>query len=174
MKYPIVLYTCEEGGFVAEVPMLKGCLAQGETVEAVFKELETVTQLWLATAAQKCQSNPQDAIDPEKVTQYRHIIQQLLLEKANPTPENGIEKQAILDSERDHYQLVNVGWTPNGHRNYGYALHLDIKGNKIWIQWDGTEEGIATELLELGVPSEDIVLAFHAPEMRKYTEFAIG
>jgi len=26
----------------------------------------------------------------------------------------------------------------------------------------------------LGIPKEDIVLAFHAPSMRKYTEFAIA
>ena len=36
------------------------------------------------------------------------------------------------------------------------------------------EEGIATALLAAGVPKEDIVLAFHSPEKRKYTEFAIA
>jgi hypothetical protein len=45
---------------------------------------------------------------------------------------------------------------------------------KFWIEHDLTEEGIATELLREGVPKEDIVLAFHAPEMRKYTEFAMA
>ncbi len=25
MNYPIVVYPCEEGGFVAEIPALKGC-----------------------------------------------------------------------------------------------------------------------------------------------------
>jgi hypothetical protein len=29
-------------------------------------------------------------------------------------------------------------------------------------------------LLEAGVPKEDIVLAFHEPEMRQYTEFAVA
>jgi antitoxin HicB len=53
MKYPIALYTCEEGGFVAEVPMLKGCLAQGETLEETLEELATVTKLWLETADRK-------------------------------------------------------------------------------------------------------------------------
>ncbi|MGC1305871.1 MAG: element excision factor XisI family protein [Phormidesmis sp.] len=51
-------------------------------------------------------------------------------------------------------------------------MHLDIKDGKIWIQHDGTEAGIATQLLELGVPANDIVLAFHSPNMRKFTEFA--
>jgi hypothetical protein len=40
MKYPIALYPYEEGGCVAEVLMLKGCLAQGETLS--IKTLTTV------------------------------------------------------------------------------------------------------------------------------------
>ena len=35
-----------------------------------------------------------------------------------------------------------------------------------------TEEGIATDLLEAGVPKEDIVLAFQPPDVRRFTEFA--
>ena len=52
-------------------------------------------------------------------------------------------------------------------------LHIDIKEGKIWIQHDGTEIGIANELVEMGVPKQDIVLAFHAPYKRQYTGFAI-
>ncbi len=29
MNYPIIIYPCEEGGFVAEITALSGCLAQG-------------------------------------------------------------------------------------------------------------------------------------------------
>jgi predicted RNase H-like HicB family nuclease len=50
MNYPIVVYPCEEGGFVAEVPALRGCLAQGETLEETLQELITVRSLWLETA----------------------------------------------------------------------------------------------------------------------------
>ncbi len=66
-----------------------------------------------------------------------------------------------------------MGWR-NQRRVYGPVLHVDIMDNKIWIQQDGTEVGIANELVELGVPKEDIVLGFDAPMMRKLTEFAIG
>lgn len=38
------------GGFVAEVPQLKGCLAQGETELECLAELDTVIELWLETA----------------------------------------------------------------------------------------------------------------------------
>ena len=39
---------------------------------------------------------------------------------------------------------------------------------------DGTEIGVANELVEAGVPKTDIVLAFYAPYRRPYTEFAVG
>ena len=49
---------------------------------------------------------------------------------------------------------------------------LNIKNHKVWVQHDGTEVGIADELVKLGVLKEDIVLAFHEPLVRKYTGFA--
>lgn len=50
LKYPLIIYSSNEGGYVAEVPSLKGCLAQGETVDSCLQELETVIGLWLETA----------------------------------------------------------------------------------------------------------------------------
>ncbi|MBW4510287.1 MAG: XisI protein [Scytonematopsis contorta HA4267-MV1] len=106
------------------------------------------------------------------VEQYRQIIQQLILERAQrPFPIQEIEKQAIIDTERDHYLLLHTGWREN-RRTHGCSLHIDIKDGKIWIQHDGTEVGIATQLVELGVPKDDIVLGFHSPYMRQFTEFA--
>jgi predicted RNase H-like HicB family nuclease len=60
MKYPIVIYPCEEGGFVAEIPALKGCLAQGETLEETLQELITVRTLWLETAQKHGQKLPDE------------------------------------------------------------------------------------------------------------------
>jgi hypothetical protein len=59
-------------------------------------------------------------------------------------------------------------------RIFGCILHLDIKDEKVWIQYDGTEDGIADELVALGVPKEDIVLGFHPADRRQYTGFAVG
>lgn len=68
MNYPIVIYPCEEGGYVAEIPSLKGCLAQGETLEETLQELIIVRQLWLETAQKKGKTLPnlQDAISQVK------------------------------------------------------------------------------------------------------------
>ncbi|MDM9383698.1 XisI protein [Chlorogloeopsis sp. ULAP01] len=105
------------------------------------------------------------------IEQYRQIIQQLILKRAKRgLSQEGMETQVILDTERDQYLLLHTGWRRN-RRTHGCSLHLDIKDGKIWIQHDGTEAGIATQLLELGVSKEDIVLAFHSPHMRQFTEF---
>lgn len=112
----------------------------------------------------------------DKVTVYRQYIQQLMQEKADRSMRSSkeVEAQTIFDMERDHYQLVYVGWKRNNLRDYGCLLHLDIKNGKIWIQYDGTEDGIASQLLKLGVPHQDIVLGFQPPRVRSDTEFAVG
>jgi hypothetical protein len=112
----------------------------------------------------------------DKVTVYRQYIQQLMQEKADRSMRSSkeVEAQTIFDMERDHYQLVYVGWKRNNLRDYGCLLHLDIKNGKIWIQYDGTEDGIACQLLKLGVPHQDIVLGFQPPRVRSDTEFAVG
>ncbi|MGB5593519.1 MAG: type II toxin-antitoxin system HicB family antitoxin [Crocosphaera sp.] len=58
MNYPMIIYPCEEGGFVAEIPALKGCLAQGETLEDTLQELMIVRELWLETAQKSGQKLP--------------------------------------------------------------------------------------------------------------------
>lgn len=83
------------------------------------------------------------------------------------------DMQRVIDDKNGHYLLLRIGWD-GMKRKYSTLLHLDIKNEKIWIQEDYTEEGIATDLLELGVTKEDIVLAFQAPIKRPFTEFAVG
>lgn len=110
-----------------------------------------------------------------KLEHYRNCIQKVLedYQKLRSSSREEIEVQAIFDPKRDHYQIVLVGWQEY-RRTYGCALHLDLKGEKVWIQHNGTEIDIANQLVELGIPKQDIVLGFQAPYKRKYTEFAVG
>lgn len=80
--------------------------------------------------------------------------------------------ELIIDEARDHYLLLEVGWHKN-KRIYGSIIHCDIIKEKIWIQQDGTEEGVATDLLKEGISPQQIVLAFKTLERRKITDFAI-
>ena len=60
---------------------------------------------------------------------------------------------------------MNVGWDQTG-RVHAVDLHLRIKEDKIWVEWDGTENDVTEELLEAGVLPEDIVLGFYRTERR--------
>ena len=51
MKYGIILYwSAEDQAFVAEVPELPGCAADGDTRNAALENLETVIREWLESA----------------------------------------------------------------------------------------------------------------------------
>ncbi len=107
-------------------------------------------------------------------TLYRAIIKKIFQDYIDfMGKEEGVEFELILDTENDRYLLVEVGWQ-NGYRIYGTFLHLDIINGKIWIQHDGTEDGIAYELEAADIPKENIVLAFKSLEGRKLTEYAVS
>lgn len=111
------------------------------------------------------------------VEDYRQYIQQILSERQKrasiPPKAREYSVQTVFDTEHDLYLLLYVGWVGYKHQ-FGCTLGLEIKDGKIWIQHDGTEEGIANRLVEMGVPKQDIVLAFHEPEVREYTDFGTG
>ncbi|MGF1522644.1 MAG: XisI protein [Leptolyngbyaceae cyanobacterium] len=108
------------------------------------------------------------------INHYRQLVQTLLEDYSSVDFNNpDLETEIVFDTQRDHYQVVHVGWS-NKRRVYGCVLHLDIKDGKIWIQHYGTEGGIALELVKQGVPKHDIVLGFHSPFKRQFTEFAVG
>ncbi len=110
----------------------------------------------------------------DKLTKYRQIIQDLLTKHGNQKISYGdVDTEVIFDQERDHYQVMHVGWD-NNQFVYGCAIHIDIKNDKVWIQWNSTEDDIAADLVALGIPKADIVIGLHPPDMRRFTEYAIG
>lgn len=110
----------------------------------------------------------------ENLTGYRQLIKQILIEHSQNKPAYGdIEVETIFDTEHDHYQIVHVGWDGDNWV-HSCILHIDIKGGKIWLQWNGTEDDIAVDLVAAGVPKEDIVLGFQSPFMRQFTEYAVN
>lgn len=103
---------------------------------------------------------------------YRELIKKVLDKYISyQMKDDSIEKQLIFDTERDRYLIVYVGWEDE-KQIYGCPIHIDIKDGKIWIERDFTEAGVANELVELGVPKTDIVLAFRSPFVRQFTGFA--
>ena len=91
----------------------------------------------------------------------------------NQSRKNGIRCITVFDEGQDHYFLHTIGWR-DIERIWNTSLYIRLHEGKFWIEIDWTEEGIAADLLAAGVPKEDIVLAFHHPSMRQFTEFAVA
>jgi hypothetical protein len=115
-----------------------------------------------------------DRLAESRLTMYRQHIEQVINHYSQFKPIIGdTEREVSFDRERDHYHLFTIGW--NGHqRIYGCLIHIDIRGGKIWIQYDGTETGVANDLVEMGVDHQEIVLAFQSEGLRQYGDFAIA
>lgn len=112
---------------------------------------------------------------------YRKVIQKILVEHTLiPFSYCDVYFETVFDEQQDRYLVMMLGREPVYNRPYtatrrvhGCLIHVDIIDGKIWIQRDGTEEGVAMDLLRAGVPKDKIVLGFKSEEMRKDTEFAI-
>ena len=105
---------------------------------------------------------------------YRRIIEDILTEHTRiPYAYGDIKTEVVFDRAHDRYLLINVGWQ-NGRRVHGSLIHIDIIDGKLWIQRDGTEHGIAKELVQAGVPKQHIVLAFRPADVRQHTEYAVA
>ena len=110
----------------------------------------------------------------DELTHYRNTVRGLIETYAGYPPARGdVQIEKIFDESNDHYDLIFSGW--NGpYRIHGSVLHIDIRDGKIWIQHDGTEDGVAEELVKAGIPRDRIVLAFKPPSIRPHTGFAVA
>jgi XisI protein len=110
----------------------------------------------------------------DTVTNYRSIVKRVLSEHAEQIPSHGkIETLPLFDDSHNNYAVIDLGWDQMG-RVHAVILHVRLQNGKVWIEQDGTEEGVADELLQAGIPKDDIVLGFYRPERRAITEFAIA
>jgi XisI protein len=106
---------------------------------------------------------------------YQKIIKSILQDQAEhrSTLLDGYTSQIAFDDERGQYLILDMGW--NGDKYlHATPIHLSLIGHKVWVQSDDTEEGIATDLMEAGISSEDIVLGFRHPKIRQHTGFAVA
>ncbi len=110
----------------------------------------------------------------ETLERDSRIVQDILLEHTRiPFSYSDLEIVPVFDQQRHHYLLLVIGWEGD-RRVHGCLLHVDLVGGHVWIQQDGTEDGIAGELIQAGIPPERIVLGFHPAWKRPITGFAVA
>jgi XisI protein len=102
---------------------------------------------------------------------YRQCIRKFLNQYSQLWKENDIENQIIFDAEQDHYLLLKAGWDGE-QRIYYPVFHFDIKDGKIWIQENTTDVEIDKDFEGMGISKKEIVVGFHHPLMREYSDFA--
>ena len=110
----------------------------------------------------------------DTLTFYQKIIQSVLLQYVDRQYANAdIQNKAIFDLKNNSYCVISTGW--NGiKRIHNCLIHIDIIDELVWIQQDGTEDGMAYELEAAGISKSAIVLGFQEPEVRPYTGYAVA
>lgn len=110
----------------------------------------------------------------DSMTDCRQIVENVLSSYTRiPYANADLRCEALFDREHDRYALITLGWQ-DGKRVHFPLVHIDITNGKLWIEKDNTEDGIAGELVQAGIPKSQIVLAFRSLEVRKNTDYAVA
>jgi antitoxin HicB len=69
LTYAVTVYPEPEGGYVAIIKDLPGCMTQGETADEVMANLEEARQLWLESAYEYGDPIPlpSDLLEPSSI-----------------------------------------------------------------------------------------------------------
>ena len=89
--------------------------------------------------------------------------------------QSNLDEEIYLVEDRFqlNYLIYHNAWEHDS-RSYGCILHVRIKNEKVYVEYDGTDEGFADVFVESAIPRQDIVLAFHAPTKCSYTGFTVA
>ncbi|MGB3641232.1 MAG: type II toxin-antitoxin system HicB family antitoxin [Rivularia sp. (in: cyanobacteria)] len=63
LQYPVTVYPDADGGYVAEIKDLPGCVTQGETLEETMANINEARELWLETVYENGDKIPLPATD---------------------------------------------------------------------------------------------------------------
>jgi len=111
----------------------------------------------------------------DRIEYFRAAIKSVLKGYANlfSKKPQGIDVIAVCDDIANTYAIINLGWDGNRRTNITSVL-MRIMNGKIWVEEDATLYRFVDELLAEGIEKDEIVLAFKAPAIRPYTEFAVA
>lgn len=112
----------------------------------------------------------------DKLRQYQKLIKNVLDEylehHAKAVPDSDVKTLLSADDRHGIYMVLRNGWQGK-ERVQNILIFVRLVNGKIWVEEDWTDYDVVGRLLEADVPHEDIVLAFHHPELRPLTEFSV-
>ena len=102
----------------------------------------------------------------DKITTYQNIINHILSKWTNysNTDMPNVKYELLVDENKCNYILYVIGWHNNNY-HHDWVYHLQIKGDKIWIHEDRTDEPIANVLIQKGIDQSAIVLGYMSPKI---------
>lgn len=104
---------------------------------------------------------------------YSESIRKILLEYFKYGSADDVIKSSVsFDDEHGNYVLLQAGWRGDDYLQ-GAVIYIQLIDGKIWVQYDGTEYGVANDLVEAGIYQSNIVLGFRHPSIRRYTDFSL-
>lgn len=105
---------------------------------------------------------------------YQTIVKTVLQEYVEFMQQSGDDDslRLLFDDTHGSYALLCFGWRGKRYIHAAF-IHIDVISEKVWIQCDNTEHGVALELMEKGIPKEHIVLGFRPQHLRHYTGFGV-
>jgi XisI protein len=110
----------------------------------------------------------------DRITKYSDVICAVLAPYGDIKYGNAeIKNRLVTDKVNHQYLVISEGWQAN-HHYHNCLIHIEIIGEKIWVQCDNTEDGITNELVVAGIEKDHIVLGFQEPSVRQYTGFAVA
>lgn len=117
------------------------------------------------------QTSSETQVMADQSSRDQEILESVLRECARFYASQKTRTLTIFDHTRGQFLLMDEGWDGFKHIHRVW-VHVELRDGKFWIQKDGTEDGIAVDLVNAGILKERIVLAFQHPARRQYSEFA--
>ncbi len=111
----------------------------------------------------------------DKLTRYQQAIKDILQETAAyyKGSTNPLHVELYIDAQQQHFLLIMFGWDGRTY-THQCLYHIDIIGDKVWIQVNATDFSIEEELVKRGIPAQDIVLGLKHPDYRQFTDYAVA
>lgn len=94
----------------------------------------------------------------DKINKYKKILKRVLDKHSKVNFENmpNLKSEVIVDTVKNHYILMDMGWTNLGFI-HKWVFHFELKGDKIHLHKNMTDFNIVEELVENGINKDDFV-----------------